>query len=91
VWTIGTKLNVTWSLADEPVNITNGIGMVILAKSQIRFNDAPGGFQDPLASGFDIRLGTIEITVPDVTPADDYEVVLFGDSGNISQDFTISY
>lgn len=31
--------------------------------------------EDPLASGFDILLGTIEIVVPDVTPGHDYEIV----------------
>lgn len=31
--------------------------------------------EDPLASNFSILLGSIEITVPDVTPADDYEIV----------------
>ena len=30
---------------------------------------------DPLAQGFDLRAGFVEITVPDVTPADNYEIV----------------
>ena len=30
---------------------------------------------DPLAQGFDLRAGFVEITVPDVTLADNYEIV----------------
>lgn len=43
-----------------------------------------------LAEGFDIRLGRFEITVPWVVQGDDYSLVLFGDSGNWSENFTIT-
>ncbi|KAL0954151.1 hypothetical protein HGRIS_005288 [Hohenbuehelia grisea] len=42
-----------------------------------------------LANGFDILNGVQEITVPAVTPGDDYSIVLFGDSGNFSPAFAI--
>lgn len=38
-------------------------------------NSNPSHSEDPLASNFSILLGSIAITVPDVTPADDYEIV----------------
>ncbi|CAL1712673.1 unnamed protein product [Somion occarium] len=80
---VGTKQNVTWDTSDAPTQITNPIGRIILSK---------GGLLDldnPLADGFDILLGEFEVTVPDVEPADDYAIVLFGDSGNASPQFTI--
>ena len=43
VWKVGQHRNVTWSTANAPVNITNKIGMVVLAKDGIMFDDAPGG------------------------------------------------
>jgi len=90
VWTVGSLQNVTWSTADAPTQITNGKGMVVLARDGLMFTDEAGGLNDPLASGFDILLGQIEIQVPDVEPGSDYQIVLFGDSGNSSPEFTIS-
>ncbi|KAG6844712.1 hypothetical protein H0H87_004435 [Tephrocybe sp. NHM501043] len=44
----------------------------------------------PLAENFKLRVGQVEITVPSVTPRDDYIIVLFGDSGNASPAFAIT-
>ncbi|KAI0351565.1 hypothetical protein OH77DRAFT_1498514 [Trametes cingulata] len=83
VWTKGQRHNVTWDTTNAPVNITNKVGTILLRK---------GDLTTPLvlASGFDIRLGRIEVTVPWVLPDSDYSVVLFGDSGNFSPQFTIN-
>ncbi|KAG6853335.1 hypothetical protein C0991_005162 [Blastosporella zonata] len=69
--------------ANHPVNITNRQGLIQLRKS---------GETTPviLASGFSILLGRIEIEVPWVIDGDDYQLVLFGDSGNFSPTFTIT-
>ncbi|TFY71067.1 hypothetical protein EVG20_g1926 [Dentipellis fragilis] len=45
---------------------------------------------NPLADDFDLHSGTVEITVPNVASGTNYIVVLFGDSGNASPQFTIS-
>ncbi|KAJ7124116.1 hypothetical protein C8R43DRAFT_1135696 [Mycena crocata] len=68
-------------LLDAPTNISNG-AMLMLAK---------GGITAPfiLAKGFDLRKGRLEIEVPHVLSGTDYQLVLFGDSGNLSQKFTI--
>jgi hypothetical protein len=42
-----------------------------------------------LASGFDPRKGFVTILVPEAAPSGDYRIVLFGDSGNISNNFSI--
>ncbi|GJE98575.1 GPI anchored serine-threonine rich family protein [Phanerochaete sordida] len=83
VWTAGNTYTVTWDTSDAPESISNG-SKVVLAK---------GGSQDyqhPLAEGFDLRAGSVEITIPAGTAAgSDYAIVLFGDSGNYSPEFTI--
>lgn len=43
-----------------------------------------------LAENFSILLGRIEVTVPWVEDGSDYQIVLFGDSGNFSPTFTIN-
>ncbi|KAI0697918.1 hypothetical protein BC835DRAFT_1405569 [Cytidiella melzeri] len=85
VWKVGQRHNVTWSLADEPEQITNGLGQIVLAQGGILI-----GLDNPLADNFDITLGRYEITVPDVPTGSDYSLVLFGDSGNYSPEFTIT-
>ena len=82
-WSIGSQQNVTWDTSDAPESITNRQGQVVLAKSGLL------DVEHPLASGFDILQGWITVTVPDVTPGDDYTIVLFGDSGNDSGVFSI--
>lgn len=85
VWHIGQNYNVTWDTSDPPVNITNKYGMIVLAKGGIALD-----YDSPLAANFSILDGTHEITVPNVDPDDDYAIVLFGDSGNYSPEFTIT-
>ncbi|KAF8159239.1 hypothetical protein B0H34DRAFT_782088 [Crassisporium funariophilum] len=83
VWTRGQHHNVTWDTSSRPVNITNKVGIIMLRK---------GGLTTPLIleNRFDILLGRITVTVPWVDNGDDYQLVLFGDSGNFSPMFTIN-
>ncbi|KAI0712265.1 hypothetical protein C8Q76DRAFT_482408 [Earliella scabrosa] len=83
VWTIGSQQNVTWDATNPPAQVTNPIGRVVLAKAG-RLD-----FENPIASNFSIFDGFVTVTVPDVEPGTDYTVVLFGDSGNNSEEFTI--
>ncbi|KAH9936235.1 uncharacterized protein B0H18DRAFT_1164086 [Fomitopsis serialis] len=103
VWLTGQKYNVTWETDDAPVNITNSIGRVVLGKSGIQNKGKHSAWIEwsmpvltatsapaVLAGNFSIRLGSIEITVPDdLEPGFDYDIVLFGDSGNESPLFAI--
>ncbi|KAJ7166829.1 hypothetical protein C8R46DRAFT_1071578 [Mycena filopes] len=83
VWTVRQRHNVTWDNSNPPKQITNGIGRIMLRK---------GGLTTPviLADNFSILLGRIEVTVPWVEDGSDYQIVLFGDSGNFSPTFTIN-
>ncbi|KAJ7111221.1 hypothetical protein C8R44DRAFT_833281 [Mycena epipterygia] len=82
VWYVGQIQNVTWDTSDAPVNITNKIGRIMLRKD---------GLTTPLVlqDNFPILLGCIEVKVPCVEDGDDYQLVLFGDSGNFSPPFKI--
>ncbi|KAF8888025.1 hypothetical protein BD779DRAFT_1440390 [Infundibulicybe gibba] len=82
VWFVGQHYNVTWDTSKAPVNITNKIGKILLRKA---------GPMTPLilADGFSILLGKTEVLVPLVLDSDDYQVNLFGDSGDFSDFFTI--
>ncbi|KAJ3849702.1 hypothetical protein EV368DRAFT_46805 [Lentinula lateritia] len=82
VWTEGQQYNVTWDTSNAPVNISNGAS-VRLGQDGVLTNTT-------LASDFDLRQGWVSVTCPsDVAPGDDYSVILFGDSGNQSPQFTI--
>ncbi|KAJ7784374.1 hypothetical protein B0H16DRAFT_1876839 [Mycena metata] len=86
VWKMGHTYNVTWDLSNAPVNITNSNGMVVLVKNH-RMID----LEHPLAAGFDIRVARHPITVPkNLKPGNDYQILVFGDSGNTGELFTIT-
>ncbi|PCH40174.1 hypothetical protein WOLCODRAFT_136705 [Wolfiporia cocos MD-104 SS10] len=84
VWVPGQSYNVTWNTTDAPSQITNPNGTVVLAKNY--YED----YQHPLAGNFSILDGYVTVVCPNVTAGDDYQIVLFGDSGNYSPNFTIS-
>lgn len=81
VWVIGYQHNVTW----DSTNAGNNTANIYLAK---------GGVTDttsPLASNVNLTDGRVVVTVPSVTPASDYTVVLTADgSSSESADFIIA-
>ncbi|KAJ7445900.1 hypothetical protein FB451DRAFT_1055444 [Mycena latifolia] len=92
VWVSKTQQNVTWDASGAPSSISNE------ALLFLRSNDVTHPCMHLLAhiypvfilaKGFDLRAGTLEITVPYVLTGTDYQLVLFGDSGNFSPVFTI--
>ncbi|KAJ7097172.1 hypothetical protein B0H15DRAFT_825052 [Mycena belliarum] len=83
VWVVGQPELVSWDTSSAPVNITNKVGRIMLRKGGLTTSVT-------LADNFDILIGQITVTVPSVEDGDDYEVVLFGDSGNFSPPFTIT-
>ncbi|KAJ7069657.1 hypothetical protein C8F01DRAFT_976442 [Mycena amicta] len=83
VWRVGERHNVTWSMANAPKQITNNIGMIVLVKDHIMVD-----LEHPLAHGFPINISRHEITVPKVSPGH-YQILVFGDSGNTGEMFTI--
>jgi len=88
VWKVGEEVNVTWSTANPPKQITNENGLVAL-RTPTGFVAGRGGFGEPLAANFSLLLGHVLVQVPELPAGDDYSVVLFGDSGNESPLFKI--
>ncbi|KAG7450889.1 uncharacterized protein BT62DRAFT_928177 [Guyanagaster necrorhizus] len=82
-WVVGSNYTVTWDTSDAPAQITNEQGEIYLRKGSKTQSPA-------LASGFSILDGAVNVIVPETTTVgDDYYVVLFGDSGNWSGEFSI--
>ncbi|KAG1879166.1 hypothetical protein F4604DRAFT_1753476 [Suillus subluteus] len=85
--TAGTKQLVTWSTDGLSSNVTNPVGMLVLG---YMYNNSENlMLNSPLATNINYTVGQVLITVPDVETGEDYIVVLFGDSGNASPEFTI--
>ncbi|KAJ3733333.1 hypothetical protein DFJ43DRAFT_226790 [Lentinula guzmanii] len=84
VWKCGQYESVTWDNSNLPEEVTNSEGMVVLRKFGME------DIEHPLASGFSVvKSNSIVFEVPNVPTRNDYEIVLFGDSGNLSPAFTI--
>ncbi|EJD45614.1 hypothetical protein AURDEDRAFT_64482 [Auricularia subglabra TFB-10046 SS5] len=78
VWQLGGTFDVVWDTSNAPQNISNR-GLILLRNAA------------PLAEGFDLRTGRQPVVVPsNLTPGPAYSIILFGDSGNVSEDFTIA-
>ncbi|KAK7692876.1 hypothetical protein QCA50_004511 [Cerrena zonata] len=89
VWIAGTTVTVKWDTSNAPKKITNKEGMIVLGYIDDGTSEHLD-YKHPLADKFDIMQGSMDVQVPDVEPRDDYIIVLFGDSGNKSPQFTIN-
>ncbi|KAI0269937.1 hypothetical protein BC834DRAFT_841658 [Gloeopeniophorella convolvens] len=89
IWTTGSSQTVTWDTSKIPPSGSNNTGLILLG-----YDDGSSSenldINNPLASGFPITAGSQNITVPNVDTKTTYFVVLFGDSGNKSPEFTIT-
>ncbi|TFK99368.1 hypothetical protein BDV98DRAFT_584337 [Pterulicium gracile] len=82
VWVVGSTHNVTWN----PAGQESTEGVIFLAKHS--FVDP-----EPVAVGVDTTTGRIEVTVPDVEPATDYNMIMViggAIAGPASGPFTIA-
>ncbi|KAH9977584.1 hypothetical protein BJV74DRAFT_901563 [Russula compacta] len=87
VWTPGNDELVTWDTSTVPP--TGDYNGTLLLGYQTD-NSENLDLEHPLAVGFSLRDGSVRVTCPVVSPANNYIVVLMGDSGNASPQFTIS-
>lgn len=89
VWVAGTTATVTWDTSNPPADVTNPRGRILLGHVEDG-TDEHLDVAHPLADGFDIRAGKVQVKVPYVSPGNDYIIVLMGDSGNKSPSFVIN-
>jgi len=82
IWCIGQTETVEWETDNAPVNISNGAAIYL---------SYPGNFSSAilLAKGFNLRSGRHNVVVPANTTPGQYQITLFGDSGDQSQTFSI--
>ncbi|EKM56246.1 uncharacterized protein PHACADRAFT_253270 [Phanerochaete carnosa HHB-10118-sp] len=81
VWYSGQTHNVTWDNSNPPTSISN--------RAFILLRQGNSELPVVLAHDFDLRAGRVEVEVPDVITGN-FSIVLFGDSGNWSEDFLIN-
>jgi len=82
VWPAKSTQLVVWDVSNPPAQITNSVGQIRLVVNSLITPVI-------LADNFSILLGNITVIVPWVTPGL-YQIVLFGDSGDSSQLFSIT-
>ncbi|KAG1752965.1 hypothetical protein EDB19DRAFT_977993 [Suillus lakei] len=80
IWTVGGTFSVTWDTSKKPSQVTNPTGKIYLRQGDKTQSS-------PIASGFALSDGKVEVTIPGDTTPGDYMIVLFGDSGNWSAEF----
>jgi len=89
-WLVGTTQNIMWDTSNIPPSGKNNHGVILLG-----FNNGTGSenlnISHPLASNFLLTNGIQNVTVPNVPAKTTYFVVLIGDSGNKSPQFTIAH
>ncbi|KAI0720577.1 hypothetical protein C8T65DRAFT_293498 [Cerioporus squamosus] len=89
-WPVASEQTVTWDASDIPPEALYQTGVLLLGHVEDGSSDEHLDIQNPLASGFQIKNGAVNVTVPEVVPRNDYIVVLIGDSGNASGKFSIT-
>jgi hypothetical protein len=83
VWKVGAIETVTWDISKAPKSITNSEARVVLV------TDGHMDLDNPLAEGVNVLDGQVNITVPQVSAGKNYQILVFGDSGNKGEFFTI--
>ncbi|KAF8512297.1 hypothetical protein BU17DRAFT_96409 [Hysterangium stoloniferum] len=84
----GQTITVTWDTSVVPSDSPNK-GTIVLAQPTADSENLT--LDPPLATGFLLSVGSQSITFPyNLTEAHNYAFVLFGDSGNISDKFTVA-
>ncbi|KAI0628949.1 hypothetical protein C8Q77DRAFT_1066517 [Trametes polyzona] len=88
VWKIGSTQTITWDTSSLPAGDST-VAPIFLGFLNDGSSDEHLDVDHPLATNVPLAAGKVSVTVPAVTPGDNYIVSLFG-SGNISPEFTIT-
>ncbi|KIM56802.1 hypothetical protein SCLCIDRAFT_1220079 [Scleroderma citrinum Foug A] len=88
-WAACSTQKATWETDNLPDELKNATGLLLLGHQTADSENLD--IYNPLASQFPLNAGFVEFMVPcNATAMSDYIVVLFGDSGNASPQFTIT-
>jgi len=89
VWDTGSTQDVEWDTTRIPPEAKNYTGTILLGHFEEGSDSEHLEWQNPLAVGFRLTDGKAKILVPPEYYGTTYFVVLIGDSGNRSDNFTI--
>jgi hypothetical protein len=89
IWQVGSTQLVTWDASNIPESAKNRTGIILLGYIDGDTLSEHLNYTNPLASGFPLTAGCQNVTVPDVLPKTTYIIILLGDSGNSSPQFSI--
>jgi len=81
VWVTGEYVTVVWETDKAPENISNAASI----RLGVCHQDS-----DEIIRDFDLRSGEASFLVPYYPPGDNYCIILFGDSGDVSEPFSIN-
>lgn len=83
---------VRWDTDRIPRSKVIADGLVILGYLTAGSDDEHLDMDHPLASGFSLADGEVEISIPtNDDPSRHYFIILFGDSGSVAPEFTIDH
>ncbi|THV03874.1 hypothetical protein K435DRAFT_962213 [Dendrothele bispora CBS 962.96] len=88
IWYLDTMQNVTWDTSDIPEQKVHENGTLVLARPTE--NDEHLYLKYPLAEDFPLALGYVSFFLTDRPKGDGFAVCLMGDSGDLSELFTIA-
>ncbi|KAF9355425.1 hypothetical protein BGX26_006575 [Mortierella sp. AD094] len=91
-WKAGSTQTVRWSTKNIPRSHASSTGSIVLGYLNGGASDTNEhlDLEHPLAKGFLLKDGHVDVVVPNVPARDKYIIVLFGDSGNASDEFKIT-
>ncbi|KAF8625730.1 hypothetical protein AX15_005221 [Amanita polypyramis BW_CC] len=88
MWKMGKTYNATWNISNIPPEKQNATGLILLGYEED--NSENLDIEHPLANNFPLKTGSVPITMPfNIQSRPNYIIVLFGDSGNTSPQFSI--
>ncbi|KAN0127606.1 hypothetical protein V8E53_014584 [Lactarius tabidus] len=87
IWPIKSTQQVCWDISNPPPNTQNATGVLYLG---FLANGSENlDLDHPLKTGFLLSDGCTSVTVPEVPTGDNYIVDLMGDSGDVTDAFSI--
>lgn len=85
VWKVGTMQTVSWDVSGAPAQITNNKVKIVLVTNGLL------DLEHPLADDLDLFSGSHQVQVPtNLKPGKNYQILVFGDSGNTGPFFTVT-
>ncbi|KAI0313935.1 hypothetical protein OF83DRAFT_1175205 [Amylostereum chailletii] len=90
-YTVASVQTAKWDTSQLNEDSKEYTGSLLLGYSESGSSSEHLDISHPLASGFKLKDGQVNYTIPEVQDRNTYFVVLMGDSGNKSPEFSITH